>query len=444
MNLLLINAILYFGTTVYFYKKLGFTVYTFLWIEFAIIAFLGYYTFQVGIYEDTFGPKNPNELRLLPYLYVFIGYLIAFEPFRKINPNLDTPIPYRKYTNTLINLYIIVMTAYLILKISEAVVSLTFGLADVKEIKDIEGESLFDYSDNFFLHRLNTVRWLFQIPLTPFIFAYCVQCWKQHKQTLKTIILLALCFLPDVFSSLAVGGRAGIFTAFLNVVFFAVLYFRQIPARVKKVGSIAIIGFLAIAAISSLAITLDRWQNAESPFEPILRYFGEPFPNWGFNFYDKVIQFTHGGYLFQEFVIDTEALGIYSMVDSQQYWEGVTGTPVLNFTTYWGGMYIEFGTIGAFLFVILYALIIKRLISPRLTVYNLCFLYFYFRQMAVSFARLTGFTTISATVYSIVAMFLVSFFIKKLYFSDKSSESLQNRELTLVEGESIANTIEKE
>lgn len=420
MNILLINAFIYIIAFIYFFKKMGITIYTVLWFEFAIIAFLGYYTFEVGIYEESFGRKSLSDLELLPYVFVFVGYIIAFEPFRKISPNYETPIPYRKYTNVLLNLYIVVMTCYLILKIVEAFVAVEFGLADAKTLKADEGESLFDYSDNFFLHRLNTVRWVFQVPLTPFIVAYCVQCWKKREQTIKTIILLTLCFLPDVFASVSRGGRAGIFTAFLNVVFFAILYLRQIPARVKKVGLIGILGFLVIAGSYSLAITEDRFQKADSPITPILRYFGEPFPNVGFSFYGKVKRFTHGGYLFQEFVIDPEKKGIKSMSDSQKYWGQVTGTPVLNFTTYWGGMYIEFGTIGAFLFIILYALIIRKLISPHLTVYNICFLYFYFRQMSISFARLTGFTTIKGTLISILSLFVVSFIIKKWYFSDKN------------------------
>lgn len=374
MNILLINTFIYVIAFIYFFRKKGVTIYTVLWFEFAIIAFLGYYTFEVGVYQDTFGPKRLSELTLLPYIFVFLGYIIAFEPFRKLNPNLDTPIPYRKYTNALLNVYIIVMTAYLILKISEATVAVNYGLADTKNLGSIDGESLFDYSDNFFLHRLNTVRNLFQIPLTPFIVAYCVQCWKRREQTIKTIILVVLCFLPDVFASVGSGARGGLFTAFLNVVFFAILYLRQIPARVKRVGLIGVVAFLAVAATYSLAITEDRFQKADSPIDPILRYFGEPFPNWGFLFYDKAHDYTWGGRRFPEFTGGNESRGIKSLSDAQLYWTRKTGVPIQNFRPYYADMYMEFSPLGAWIFIIAYALIILCLISPRLTVYNLCFL----------------------------------------------------------------------
>ena len=423
INILLINALLYIVILLYFLRKKGLTIYTMLWFEFAIIAFLGYYTFEVGIYEDTFGTKRLSDLTMLPYLFVLFGYIIAFEPFRNISTHLDTTIPYRKYTNFLLYLYIIVMTAYLILKIVEASVAVQYGLADTKNLGGDEGVSLFDYSDNIFLRRLNTVRYLFQVPLTPFIVAYCVQCWQRRERTLMTIILMVLCFLPDIFASVSRGGRAGIFVAFMNILFFAILYLRQIPARVKKVGLIGIAGFLILAGSYSLAITEDRFQKADSPITPVLRYFGEAFPNFGFNYYGKLRAHTNGGFHFGGVTGDYKKHRIESLGDAQKFYSIKTGVPMQNFKTYWGGMYIEFGEIGAFVFIIVYALIIKFLITPRLTIYNMCFLYFYFRQMTIAFAA--GVKT--GSLIPILAIFIASFCIKKFYFN--SNEILEKTTL---------------
>ena len=418
INILLINALIYVITFIYFFKKMGVTIYSVLWFEFAIIAFLGYYTFETGIYQGRLGNQNINSLTPLPYLFVFVGYIIAFEPFRKLNPNLDTPIPYRKYTNLLLNLWIVVMTAYLILKISEATITMAYGMGDYYGERSEEGYTLFDYSDNILLKRLNTFGDLLSTPLIPFIIAYCVQCWKRKEHTIQTLILATLCFLPYIFQSVAGGSRNGLFTVFLNILFFYLFYRQQLTAKVKRVASVIAAVFIGLGLFYSLLITTERFSNRyDNNLEPILSYFGEPFPNVGFYYYDKLKDHTWGE---RRFPWAVGAKKFDSANDRRRHWEKKTRTNMFIFTTYWGDMYIEFGTVGAFIFIIVYTLLIKRLTWPRVTIYNMSYLYFYFRQMSSSFRCLDWVTSIGF-VYMVVAMILVNYCIKKWYFTPSNS-----------------------
>ena len=431
MNILLINTFIYVIAFIYFFRKKGVTIYTVLWFEFAIIAFLGYYTFEVGIYEYQFGPHRLSELTLLPYIFVFLGHLIAFEPFRKLNPNLDTPIPYRKYTSVLLNLWIIAMTVYLILKISESIVTAAYGMGDYYNERSSEGVNLFDYSDNLWLKGINKIGDILSTPIIPFVVAYCVQCWKRREHTVKSLILITLCFLPYVFGAAAGGSRTNLFFVLLNIMFFFLLYSKAISAKVRRIAVIISVGFVAIMFSYAMTITEERFgEKYENNIDPILRYFGEPFPNVGFQYYGKVKEHSWGLRRFGGIIDDRE---FRTSNEKRDYWTKKTGVSAYYFSTYWIDMYIEFSEIGAFIFVILYALIIKKLTGPKLTVYNMSFLFLYFRQMASGFRSLDWFGI--GFVYTVVAMFIINFAIKKLYFSGNSSsvpkeQSIQRRQGT--------------
>lgn len=429
MNILLINTFIYVIAFIYFFRKKGVTIYTVLWFEFAIIAFLGYYTFEVGIYQERLGIHNIKTLTLLPYIFIFLGYLIAFEPFRKLNPNLDTPIPYRKYTSVLLNLWIIVMTAYLILKISETTITMAYGMGDYYNDRSETGESLFDYSDNLLLKSINKIGNILSTPIIPFVIAYCVQCWKNKIHTVKTIILVTLCFLPYIFQSTANGSRNGLFTVFLNILFFYLFYREQLTDKVKRVAVIIAVGFIGLGLFYSLIITDERFgEKYDNNIEPILSYFGEPFPNVGFYFYDKVEHHTWGERRFPWLVGAKE---FKSIKDMRQHLEIKSGVNMFIFRTYWGDMYVEFSTVGAFIFIIVYALLIKKLTGPRVTVYNISYLYFYFRQMSSSF-RCLDWTSSISFVYMVVAMILINFCIKKWYFTNSEEvPSNYTRKLTV-------------
>lgn len=427
MNILLLNAIAYVITFIYFYRKKGFTIYTMLWFEFAVIAVLGYYTFEVGIYEGVFGPQRISDLTLLPYIFVYLGHLIAFEPFRNLSASLETPIPYRKYTGFLLNLWIVAMTAFLILKITESLITMAYGMGDYYNERSSEGMNLFDYSDNVILKRINNIGYILSIPLIPFVMAYCIQCWNRKEHTIKSLILATLCFLPYIFDAAAGGSRTNFFFVLLNILFFAFLYRNSISAKVKRIAIIIAIGFVAIMFSYSMIITEERFgKEYDNNVEPILRYFGEPFPNVGFQYYGKVKEHSWGLRRFGG-IFDNRKFSTSN--DKRDYWTGKTGVSSYYFSTYWIDMYIEFSTVGAFIFVFLYAFIIKKLSGPKLTVYNMSFLFMYFRQMAAGFRSLDwlgiGF------IYTLVAMFVINYFIKKLYFPSHSSSSIKNRELSI-------------
>jgi oligosaccharide repeat unit polymerase len=120
-----------------------------------------------------------------------------------------------------------------------------------------------------------------------------------------------------------------------------------------------------------------------------LRYFGESFPNLGFLFWEKVARHPMGERLFPNFFIDNERLLYNSVDESYQYWMGITGVPVLNFKTYFGDLYIEFGIIGAFIFVVVSFILMKLFFNRKVTIYSLPILYYYFQLCVFAFAGFT-------------------------------------------------------
>lgn len=103
MDILLLNFILYLFTFVYFYTKSNrtLTIHVFTWLVYTIVAFMGYFCFITGIYEETFGKKDEGSLSFMPYIYCFIMMYLLTTPLRSINleNTCITNIPSDRFLN---------------------------------------------------------------------------------------------------------------------------------------------------------------------------------------------------------------------------------------------------------------------------------------------------------------------------------------------------------
>ena len=86
----------------------------------------------------------------------------------------------------------------------------------------------------------------------------------------------------------------------------------------------------------------------------------------------------------------------------------------MYFKTLFGDLYIEFGVLGALLFIALLSLIISRFYRKNLlNVYNMPFLYYYYQIGVYAFA---GFTKGGhVAFFQLIIIILVSFALKIFY-----------------------------
>lgn len=415
MILLFFNALVYFFLFFKYYKKdKGINVFNYLLLFYAGIATMGVVSMYTGIYEDTFGSKSNTSISIIPYIFCCISYIVFFYPFRKLSKNVEFKMPYIKYFDVFVSIWIIIMICYCVMMAIEASISISTGLAEAYEARHIEGESLFDYGDNFLLRRLRYIGVVFQNCTVPIIILYCLTCLKQHKKKYTVITLVILCFLPNFLGALGQGSRGQMFSLFNKMIFFVLLFKEQIDRKIKSYIYVGGIAFTLVMLSYSLLITTQRLEEKqkETPIASIARYFGESFPNLGYTFWDNVKYHPMGERLFPEIFGYSINERFGSTDESYAYWWNITGVPVLTFKTLFGDLYIEFGVIGALLFIFLASSLFSKMMNGHITYYNLGIAYIYFQICNVGFAGLTMVSGFSITIW--LFTLLIGYTLKKI------------------------------
>lgn len=393
MNVLFLNLLLYLCWFLFvFYREKRLTIYSFLILFFTVIAFLGCYTVENNVYFAIFGKKSVDSLDLEPYIYSFIGYVILFYPFKKITLEFDNvSVLFSGRARLFVKVWVVYFSLFTCLKLLEALISISTGLGDVYESRHVDGNTLFVYN-NILLNKFNGYGSFILNATVPFIMSYTLI--GMHKKFLShkyATFLIMLSFLPSFLNGIAMGSRGGIFMSLFCFLFFILLLWKYISRNILKKIYFCVVGFITLALIYSWSITAERVGKGSEGFNSVLRYFGESFPNLGFSFWDRVIKHPMGERLFPNLFPSTgKMLSNLSVDETYQYWYNKTGVPVLNFKTYFGDLYIEFGTLYAFLFIVIFSLIMKKCLSRNsVTLCNLPFLYYYYQLCVFSFAGFT-------------------------------------------------------
>ena len=415
MNILFLNFLFYLCWFAVVWKNVRKPSLYIMMVAFLLsIAFLGWYTVENGIYYNVFGKYNVDSLSVEPYIYCFLAYLLMVYPLKKLSKeqiNIDGLLENKRFEKFLV-IWIVFISCYLVLKLAETYITISTGLSEAYESRHIEGETLFEYN-NILLNQLNGKGFFILNATTPLIMAYSfIGLYKKKVSTRFALFLIALCFIPPILSSISQGTRGGLFMNMFCFLFFVLVFNKYISRNNKK--KLLIFSFLLISVIITYSwlITTERFGSNSKSTEgvsSILRYFGEAFPNLGFRIWDNVINHPMGKRLFPDFFETTKnALSIH---ESYLYWEQITGVPVINFKTYFGDLYIEYGLIGAFVFILFISIIFKIINKAfGITIYTLPILYIYFQLCVYSFA---GFTKGGwHTIFQLIIILTINYWIK--------------------------------
>ena len=170
-----------------------------------------------------------------------------------------------------------------------------------------------------------------------------------------------------------------------------------------------------------MLITIQRLGDSTEGGNSILRYFGESFPNLGYIMYDQVIVHPMGIRFYPEFLWGNNPPWS-STDDSYEYWGNITGVPVINFKTFFGDLYIEFGLVLTFVLVGLLFLIISYITQKKFSVITLPIVFLYMRMCSQSFAGYTLVNHSSVFQFEVTFLFMVLLFIlKRLDVNKKGS-----------------------
>lgn len=424
MDVLFVNFLAYMLWARYAYKKFGaINIYFILVLMITSIAFLGILTVFNGVYYDTFGVRNTTKLSYEPYILCFIVYFILFFPLRNLHLQLDNRsvgFLFGKKFRLFVVGWTVFYTFYLALLCSEFLQSLVGGLGNAYEARHMEGEVLYQYDSVFISYIVKGYGFFIYSASSPVLLLYAVIGQKISKISKSFAGYIAiLCLLPSPLSSISQGSRGALFADMICYSFYASLLWNLFSKPIKRLIIRYAIIVLSLMLVISLIITIQRVGGKDSG-SSILRYFGEPFPNLGYNMYGQVRLHPMGLRFFPEVVFGDNPPWD-STDESYRYWEGITGVPVINFKTFFGDLYIEFGSILAVVIPLVMCLAMKLIIRKRLSVLALPIVYYYIQICSQSFAGFNKTGHFSVFQFEIVLIFTFCLYILNMLDSRRVS-----------------------
>lgn len=419
---LTINMFLYLLMT-YRYGKISKISLTYtLSLYYFIIAILGIFIIETGIYENVFFIKSNKSFSILPYFLCFYCLAVLICPLRRISfENISfNEIPYNKTTSFFINVWIVDMCFYLLLKLFQAISASNLGYDEMYRMSAVDGEaSKMLYGGNWLLFKFNNFNVNLSHSFSPFVMCYSFYGLITNKLRVKrAFMIIGLIFFSQMFAALAYGSRGNLFFTFWGVAFYYIIFYKKLNNRLKRKTNIIFISLFALILSYSIIISFARLgdSSSETPINSIIRYFGEAFPNLGNLFWNEVRLHPYGSRLFPYLFGLTYSAE--SVQDGYAFWQTFTGVPVLNFKTIYGDLYIEFGTYLPLIIITVISLLFYFFIGKRkIAFWKMALIYWYFDLVLQG---VFGFNKDGQSNLIVFIAILIVSFIIKVYTTNKN------------------------
>ena len=357
--ILAINAVIYLGLSIYFYKKDGLTVFTGMWMFFTLFAVGGFIIFLLGIYDERFSNLYPNYkiITFEPYIYFLVSNFLLLYPLRSVKKT-SSFLSEQYDTNAMekiINIIVLFMVAYTLVKFSVYLKFSSMSLLD-RRIMSISGDSFIDRNKNPLLWLVDYFMSITHMGATPFVLLYALRgIIKNYINIKRFFILIIITFSAPSLGFIIASNRSGLVLMILNFLLFLILFYYEIDRYIRnQIIKILISATIPIIVVLYL-ITQERYENSEtSALVGVLSYFGEPFPNLGTFVYYDVSRHSYGMLLFPDYVKALTGITMNiegGLDDYYKFWTNFTGVNAFVFKTYFGALYLEFGTLFALLFM---------------------------------------------------------------------------------------------
>lgn len=371
MTILFVNFLFYAIWFVFLLKKNKgkLDVYSLTVCFYTAIAFLGFFTFATGIYQNTFGNKDAESLSCLPYIFAGICVFLFTRPLRegisRLNlPNVTRYIPFLSKMSVFFFCIFCIQAVFALVSINVASLDYAEAYNDAAAgggVSFSNPVAAFAHSKTIMLARLGL----------PFFYTIQSLLLISTKRVRHIAVMLTgylLLLIPQILTA----NRGGMFFSTANLLFFIILFWPSFSAKPKRFLVLCLAGALFVMSTFVIAISNARFeQNKKTDgTEQIFRYFGEAYPNLGFNIWNKDIRHPYGARMFPNYssYITGENLsknykggrnaGFY-------YWERYVGIPMLNFKTLFGDLFIEFGLVGVCIITAIWLLMLRWLRRGR-------------------------------------------------------------------------------
>lgn len=371
MTILFANFAMYLIWLLYALKKREwrFDIFCLVLIFYVLISFFGFFTCATGIYQNTFGNKNFENLSVFPYLFSLLCTAIFMIPLRmgRIARTIPDITPYSSFFSKLSFFLLFIFIMQAIFSIMNANVS-NIDYAEIYSDAAAGAASSFQNPIMSFLHSKTMMLARLGMPFFYIIqFLFLVKN-KNMKHVLMIFIAYLLLLIPQILSA----NRGGMFFSTANIFFFIVLFWSDLSHKSKRFFLICLLSALSVMSSFAVVISNARFEQMKNSdgTEQIFRYFGEPYPNLGFNIWDKNINHPYGSRMFPDYSAFFTGENLSKNYKGGRnagfyYWERFVGIPMLNFKTLFGDLYIEFGFFGVWCIAAIWIILLRMLKKGR-------------------------------------------------------------------------------
>lgn len=429
MWIFIVNALLYFLTFgFYFAKDRKLSIRAIVFLIYTVFACASIYAINIGIYFDAFGSFSFNSLSLTPYILNYLLVLLMAQGLQGLRSIKYDAISLNNKFIFFFELSIIALS--LIYMVFQYMWNQLFSEVDLVDIYEAghSWEQDYVFPDPLW----NVIYFRSQQLLafaTPLIYIIEFMNLALNKNTFKSMTIILLIFAPKVLGCGMAGNRGGIVFAFASLAFFIMFFWPKLSAKLKRTIVVGGLAMILFGGIYLAAISFSRaGDDSEKAVESAIRYFGESFPNLGWNIwaidgshlegmrmYPTLYDLFGGG------APEFEAEGVGGM---QYYYEIISRWPILIFKTFFGDMYVEFGPVIPFVIVLLYlAMAYGMQKALKNSVFSLLIVHFTFMVLIWGLfdSYLTQDNLISLILTFFVAVWLNKILSKRLSASEESA-----------------------
>lgn len=415
MTGLILNFFLYLLYTLFSIKKSKvFTIHNLIALWFTFVSFMGVLTVYLGIYGQVFG--YDAKFPIAPYLYAFIGFLIFIYPFRKLNGDISLqgfPLTPSNNIKKFIRIILFSFFAYFLVQLNVAIYTMAYEGSEAYDAIHETGKTLYTY--NNFESKIVWLGGIIYQLFSPVVLYYYLNIIIHNRSTNNNRYLLIIFFVLSIIflNNITMGARGGLFFFVITCLFIIMPLYDKIPSKTRNVFKLTSSMILAISLLYTITITISRFDSSstESPIESIFRYLGEPFPNLGHLFWNKVCVHPMGGRMYPFIVTDYHKITEgQSLGELHDIWQWITGVPILNFKTIWGDFYVEFGTLIAMIVMVVYSSILNAYLKKNAISIEVCPLLFYYLNMASNapmYFSMRGTSNFSLLLYCLLSYYIL-------------------------------------
>lgn len=356
----IINVALYFSVFVVWWRNAS------LHLSAKIVPLL-YFIVSLCCCINAFSDSKKWDLTLIPFLYLWLCYMLMLYPLRKLSPDnnsIDLFIENERRLKYIVYAYIVFASFNLIGNFQEAIDAIKSGdWLGIREMLYWGEEKQYTFwerlykNGNKFLH-----------PAALVYFFYYLGQNKKKRNSLLLYVCGFLSIFTPIIGSITSAARGTLFfhviSIFILYSIFSRTYSKKLQLVIKGIFS-TILFFILLLVI---AITISRFGDDEGG-SSVLLYFGHSMNSFNYGIFDTIKRYGYGRWFLGDY------FSIFSSITVDKSTDIAYGTHVgTSFITLVGCLFVDFGFWGTLALLIIIALYSKSIVKRA----SFSYIYLYF------------------------------------------------------------------